>query len=31
VNKKDYDVFQKVDVDPAVNFSRLDKIFVVTK
>jgi len=31
VNKKDYDVFQKVDVDPAVNFSRLDKVFVITK
>jgi len=31
VNKKDYDIFQKVDVDPAVNFSRLDKVFVITR
>jgi len=31
VNKKDYDIFQKVDVDPAVNFSRIDKVFVITK
>jgi rod shape-determining protein MreC len=31
VNKKDYDIFQKVDVNPAVNFSRLDKVFVIAK
>ncbi len=31
VNKKDYDIFQKVDVGPSVNFSRLDKIFVVAR
>jgi rod shape-determining protein MreC len=31
VSKKDYDVFQKVEVSPAVNFSRLDKIFAVVK
>ena len=30
-NKKDYDVFQKVDVNPAVIFSGLDKVFVITK
>ena len=31
VSKKDYDIFQKVDVNPAVNFSRLDKVFVIAK
>ncbi|MFH1710049.1 MAG: rod shape-determining protein MreC [bacterium] len=31
VNKKDYDIFQKVDIDPAVNFSRLDKVFVIAR
>lgn len=31
ISKKDYDIFQKVDVVPSVNFSRLNKLFVVTK
>jgi len=31
VSKRDYDIFQKVEVTPAVNFSRLDKVFVVVK
>jgi rod shape-determining protein MreC len=31
VNKKDYDIFQKVEVTSAVNLSRLDKLFVVTR
>ncbi len=31
VSKKDYDIFQKVSVGTAVNFSRLDKVFVITK
>jgi len=31
INKKDYDIFQKVDVSPAVNFSKLNKLFVVAK
>jgi rod shape-determining protein MreC len=31
VSKKDYDIFQKVNVDPAVNFSRIDKVFVIAK
>jgi rod shape-determining protein MreC len=31
VSKKDYDIFQKVSVSTAVNFSRLDKVFVITK
>jgi rod shape-determining protein MreC len=31
VSKKDYDIFQKVEVAPAVNISRLDKLFVVAK
>jgi len=31
ISKKDYDIFQKVDVDPSVNFSRLDKLFVVVR
>ena len=31
VSKKDYDIFQKVDVAPAVNFSRLDTVFVVAR
>jgi rod shape-determining protein MreC len=31
IDKKDYDVFQKVEVSPAVRFSRLDKVFVVAK
>jgi rod shape-determining protein MreC len=31
VSKKDYDIFQKVDVNAAVNFSKLDKVFVVAK
>ena len=30
-SKKDYDIFQKVDVDPAVNFSKLNKVFVIAK
>lgn len=30
-SKKDYDIFQKVNVGPAVNFSRLDKVFVIVK
>jgi rod shape-determining protein MreC len=31
VSKKDFDIFQKVDVQPAVNFSKLDKLFVVVR
>ena len=31
ISKKDYDIFQKVDVAPAVNFSRLDKLFVLVR
>ena len=31
VSKKDYDIFQKVAIDPSVNFSRLDKVFVITR
>lgn len=31
VSKKDYDIFQKVSINPAVNFSRLDKVFVIAK
>jgi rod shape-determining protein MreC len=31
VSKKDYDIFQKVSVRPAVNFSRFDKVFVILK
>lgn len=31
VSKKDYDIFQKVEVSPAVNFSKLSNIFVVVK
>lgn len=30
-SKKDYDIFQKIEVSPAVNFSRLDKLFVVVR
>jgi rod shape-determining protein MreC len=30
-DKKDYDIFQKVEVLPAVNFSRLDKVFIVIR
>lgn len=31
ISKKDYDIFQKVDVNSAVNFSRMDKLFVVVR
>ncbi len=31
VSKKDYDIFQKVSVKAAVNFSRIDKVFVISK
>jgi rod shape-determining protein MreC len=31
VSKKDYDIFQKVSVGTAVNFSKLDKVFVIAK
>lgn len=31
VSKKDYDIFQKVSINPAANFSRLDKVFVIAK
>ncbi len=31
VSKRDYDIFQKVDVNAAVIFSKLDKVFVVAK
>ena len=31
VSKKDYDIFQKVDVNSAVNFSKLEKVFVIAK
>jgi rod shape-determining protein MreC len=31
MNKKDYDIFQKIDVKPAVTFSKLNKLFVVTR
>ena len=29
VEKRDYDIFQHVEVSPAVNFSKLDKVFVI--
>lgn len=31
ISKKDYDIFQKVDVNPAVHLSRLSRLYVVTK
>lgn len=31
VNKKDYDIFQRVEVISACNFSRLDKVFAVIR
>jgi len=31
VSKKDYDIFQKVEVTPVVNFSMLENIFVIVK
>jgi len=31
VDKKDHDVFQRVEVSPAVRFSRLDKVFVIIR
>ncbi len=31
VSKKDFDIFQKVEVRPAVDFGRLDKIFTVVR
>ena len=31
INKKVYDIFQKVEVSPAVNFSKLDKVFVIAR
>jgi rod shape-determining protein MreC len=31
VSKKDHDIFQKIEVKPSVNFSKLDKLFVVVR
>jgi len=31
VNKKDYDLFQKISVSPAVNLSKLESVFVVVR
>jgi len=31
VDKKDYDIFQKVQVAPVVSFSKLDKVFVIIR
>ena len=31
VSKKDYDLFQKITLSPAINFSKLENVFVIVR